>query len=238
MSRVSWGLAIAITVFGAVGTFVQIDSYELDPATGTYDSESTGLAYFAWMVACMGAGAAVFILLSRPSPLWMDPQPAAIVRMRRACVTLSSAVFLLMFGVGSILINDALMRDPFDSTWIPLVAGMVLIVAGMLFPGRRHLWDIDVDEDFKAGEVVRAPKLVGLLVISLGLTILVVSFVVGVSVTSTHYRTVEWDDKPYTVYIFLSHLAGLLLVFGGLALYAGEAPFPHWRVKYRPPGAD
>lgn len=231
-------MAIAIAVFGAVGTYTQISSYELDPVTGTYDSESTVLAYFSWMVASVGASAVVFIWLSTPRPLWMDPQPAAVVRMRRSCITLSSAAFLLVFGVGSILVNDALMRDPFGGTWMALVAGMILVVAGMLLPGRRYLWGIDVDEDFKAGEVRRTPKLVGLIAISLGLAILVVSFVAGTAVTSTHFGTDEWDEKPYAVYIFLSHLVGLVMVFGGLACYAGEAPFPHWRVDYRPPGAD
>jgi hypothetical protein len=235
MARSVWWLVIAVAAFGLVGTVLELGSYELDPETGTYDSEPTELAYFAWLIASAGAGSAVLVWLSGDRALFEDPPSPLAARMRGSSLILSFAVFLMVFGVGSAMVNDALMRSPFDGAWMPLAAGMAMLVLGMLVPARCLLWSID-EED--AGDTGPGTRRLGALLMILGLVALVISFVAGVGITSRLYGTQEWDDQPYTLYIMAAHLIGLCVVIGGLVVYCGRTPFPHWRVDYRPPGAD
>jgi hypothetical protein len=236
MARFRWWFAVAIAVFGVVGTALELSSYELDPETGTYDLEPTELAYFAWMVASAGVGSAILIRLSGDRELWMESPSPLAVRLRNSYLLLSFAAFLLVFGVGSILINDALMRSPFEDTWMPLVAGMVAAVLGMLLPTLRPLWSIDEESEADGADPMR--RRLGAVLMMLGLAVLVVSFLVGMDVTSRLYGTREWTEEPYGLYILAAHLVGLCAVVGGLVVYCGQTPFPHWRVDYRPPGAD
>lgn len=236
MPRVVLVLALAIGVLGAIMTFQLVGSYELDPETGTYDNERTELAYFAWAMASAGAAATVMVWLSKERPLWAELPSPATARMRRSPPLFSSAVFFLMFAVGAMSINDALSREVFADMWIPLAGGVLLLAVGMALPGRKFLWGID-EESGVAGETRRS-YILGLVVMILGAAVMVSSFTVGNAVTSQHYGTPEWDETPYGLYIIAGHLVGLLLIFGGLVMYAGATPFPHWRIRYRPPGID
>lgn len=236
MPRVVLVLAVAIAVLCAIMTSQLVGSYELDPETGTYDNERTELAYFAWVIASAGAAAAVMAWLSKERQLWAElPSPAA-ARMRRSPLLFSSAVFLLVFAVGAMSINEALSREVFADIWIPIAGGVLLLAVGMTLPGRRFLWGID-EAPGTGGEARRACVL-GLAVMAQGAAVMVSSFAAGVAATSEYYGTSEWGEHPYGLYIIGGHLVGLLLIFGGLVVYAGATPFPHWRIRYRPPGVD
>lgn len=236
MPRVVLVLAIAVAVLGAIMTFQLVSSYELDPETLTYDRERTELAYFAWAIASAGTAATVLVWLSKERPLWAElPSPAA-ARMRRSPLLLSSAVFLMTFAVGAMSINDALSREIFADMWIPVAVGVLLLAVGMALPGRKVIWNID-EEPGPGGEA-RRNCMIGMAAMTLGAAVMVSSFALGNVVTSEYFGTPEWDETPYGLYIIAGHLVGLLLVFGGLVIYAGATPFPHWRIRYRPPGAD
>ena len=236
MPRVVLILAVAIAALCAIMTFQLVSSYEMDPETLTYDNERTELAYFAWAMASVGTAATVLVWLSKERSLWAElPSPAA-ARMRRSPLLFSSAVFLLVFAVGAMSINDALSREVFADMWMPLAGGILLLAAGVALPGRKFLWGID--EAPGAGIGAFRTCATGLVVMVLGAVVIISSYAAGVAVTSEYWGTSEWNQEPYALYIIVGHLIGLLFVFGGLVMYSGATPFPHWRTRYRPPGVD
>lgn len=236
MARVVWVIAVAIAVLGAMAAFQLVTGYEMDPETGSYDNERTELAYLAWTMASAGVAATVLTWLSKERPLWAKAPPPTVIRVRGSPILFSLAVFLLVFAVGAMALNDALSREVFADMWMPLAGGVLLLAAGMALPGRKFLWGMD-EEPGAGGEAPRT-CVPGLVVMALGAVVMVSSFVAGVAVTSEYFGTPEWYARPYALYIIVGHLIGLLFVFGGLVMYAGATPFPHWRIRYRPPGVD
>lgn len=234
MSRFVWGTSIVLVAFGFVGTALMVDGVAVDSETGTMSGDE--LAYFAWAVASVGGAAAVMNLLGSSRPLWMGQPSRSLERLRGAPLVLSFATLFMLFGIGSMAINASLSKQLMGDSWVPIGIGIALTVAGLVMSSKSILWEIDESVSTRRGEDHRVN--VGLSTAILGAGIIAVSFATGLAITSDLYGTGDWEGGLFTTYILVGHAVGLLVMVAGFAMASGTTPFPHWRVNYRPPGAD
>lgn len=128
--------------------------------------------------------------------------------------------------------------DSTSSQWALTLICTTLIAIGMTRTARQpRLWQID--EAPSTGSRGSVKDRAGLMIAIAGVLIMIAAFPLAFAVTSRLCDTGVWAEDAFAMRFIILLVAGLIcglmVLMAGMIRMQDDTPFPHWRIRYRPP---